>query len=170
MKALKYLFVAMLPLGLVACGSDDDNEEEAIDLTTIHTQWQKDAQAYFQGDWVATPVRTEYTLGGQVFYTQSVYADTISFGQSYAEPKVIHRNDFLKGEVYHFTAYGECTYKPESMGQASEYYYSISPEADEFALYHKETEKLYQSYQLSFESQTQFVLQNGIHPYVFNKE
>ena len=83
---------------------------------------------------------------------------------------MVNRNDFLKGEVYHFTAYGECVYKHKSKGEAIDYYYSISPEADEFILYDKETEKIYQSYQLSFESQTQFVLQNDIYPYVFNKE
>ena len=169
MKALKYLFVAMLPLGFVACNSE--KEEEEIDLTTIHTQLQKDAQEYFQGNWVAEPIRVKYvTDDGIILYTQAIYADTISFGQAYTEPKVVNRNDFLKGEIYHFTAYGECVYKHKSKGEAIEYYYSISPEADEFILYDKETEKIYQSYQLSFESQTQFVLQNDIYPYVFNKE
>lgn len=168
MKALKYLFIAMLPLGFVACNEDEENKVE--DPTTVHTQLQKEAQAYFQGTWVATPVKTEFAMGGQVFYTQSVYADTICFGQAYAEPKVIYRNDFLKGEVYSFTAYGECTYKPEVMTNVTDCYYSISPEADVFTLYKKDGETLFQSYKLSFDSASRFTLQNDIYPMVFNKD
>lgn len=168
MKALKYLFIAMLPLGFVACNEDED--ESIVDPTTVHTQLQKEAQAYFQGTWVATPVKTEFAMGGQVFYTQSVYADTICFGQAYAEPKVFYRNDYLKGEVYNFTAYGECTYKPESMGETTTYYYYVSPEADVFTLYSKDGETLYQSYKLSFNGVSKFTLQNNAYPMVFNKE
>ena len=58
MKALKYLFIAMLPLGFMACGDEDDEADKLEDpATTVHTQLQKDAQAYFQGEWVATPVK-----------------------------------------------------------------------------------------------------------------
>ncbi|MBQ4622816.1 MAG: hypothetical protein IJB28_09215 [Bacteroidaceae bacterium] len=171
MKALKYLFIAMLPLGFMACGDEDDEADKLEDpTTTVHTQLQKDAQAYFQGEWVATPVKTEFMMGGQVFYTQSVYADTISFGQAYATPKAFYRNDYLKGETYLFTAHGECTYRPQAMGEITECYYSISPEAATFALYTKKDEALYQFYQLSFESASQFTLRNSQYPQVFNKE
>ena len=168
MKALKYLFFAMLPMGFMACSEDDDDKVE--DFTTAHTQLQKDAQAYFQGEWVATPVKTEFNVGGQTLYTQSIYADTICFDQAYSTPKVFYRNDYLRGETYNFTAYGECTYKPEAIGKTTVYYYSVSPNADEFALYHKDSETLYQTYTLTFNDASKFTLKNGTAPYVFNKE
>ena len=168
MKALKYLFITMLPLGFMACSEDDDNKVE--DYTTVHTQLQKDAQAYFQGEWVATPVKTEFNVGEQTLYTQSIYADTICFDQAYSTPKVFYRNDYLRGETYNFTAYGECTYKPEVIGKTTVYYYSVSPNADEFALYHKDSETLYQTYTLTFNDASKFTLKNGTAPYVFNKE
>ena len=168
MKALKSLFITMLPLGFMACSEDDDNKVE--DYTTVHTQLQKDAQAYFQGEWVATPVKTEFNVGGQTLYTQSIYADTICFDQAYSTPKVFYRNDYLRGETYNFTAYGECTYKPEVIGKTTVYYYSVSPNADEFALYHKDSETLYQTYTLTFNDKSKFTLRNGTAPYVFNKE
>lgn len=166
MKALKYLFVAMLPLGFMACNEDEDDKVE--DFTTAHTQLQKDAQAYFQGEWVATPAKKLYNMMGQSVYAQVVFADTICFDQAYSTPKVFYRNDYLKGETYNFTAYGECTYKPETIGETTVYYYYVSPNADEFALYHKDSETLYQTYKLTFDNESKFTL-NGSAPYVFNK-
>lgn len=167
MKAFKYLFVALLPLGFAACDDDDDDDK---DLKTVHTQTQQKAQALFQGEWVATPVLNEFTINGTSVTTETVHADTLSFGVSYASPKVFYRNDYVKGETYNFTAYGECTYKPQYQTNVVDCYYYISPTADAFELYDKETERLHKSYSITFDGERRITLKDGIYTYVFNRE
>lgn len=149
------LILLLCPLFLVSCG--DDNEED-------YTSEQKKALSILNGTWV-------WDKGGNL-------QETIIFHGSYNEIKEFYEKDPIKGDVYNFSAMGECTYEIKYYEDSRNYkcYYNLSNDLLTLRLYGKESESSLESFSISFESDTQIRLIHkdpnhlGVSMKVFTKE
>lgn len=159
----KYLFALLVcVMAFAGCSKDDDE-------ISTYSEKQKKAFALFNGTW--EDIQFSYFMGNKLHDP-----DMIVFGTHYDNQIEVTENDYMNGEEHLFFAQGECTYRSFDIVDKTytdiECYYYLSYDAEDFYLYEKSTNNLYNSYYIDIESETKIYLHDRdlSLPYIFIKQ
>lgn len=166
-KMKKYLLALLVcVMAFAGCSKDDDE-------ISTYSEKQKKAFALFTGTWA--DIQFSNLSGGELSHLLPD-PDIIVFGTNYEKEIEVTKDDYMNGKEHLFFAQGECTYRSFDIVDKTytdiECYYYLSYDAEDFYLYEKSTNRLYNSYYIDIESEAKIYLHDRdlSLPYIFIKQ